>query len=242
MITVIVPHARPEFTENLLANFRRQRGVDAQLVVVENGDAVGSLEFGVHGTILVSDEHQADAMNVGLEWLRLGGGGPWARFDDDDYYGPDYLAAVERSFDQSQELDGAGVVVSGMPWRFVMLDDGLHQFTGTGPFTGGSLAASSADVVPFERFRDDDLRWHKAMHKRGVLFVERKPWGYCYDRRTRLASRVVLGGSVVTRFSFGSSLFYGPVPINSVDDTGLKVRARLGAPSDAEVFEAMKTM
>ena len=41
MITVIAPHARPEFADNLLGSFRRQLGTGRRLLVVENGPAVG---------------------------------------------------------------------------------------------------------------------------------------------------------------------------------------------------------
>ncbi len=248
MITVIAPHARPEFSENLLANFQRQRGVDVQLLVVENGPAVGSLTSD-DATIIRSEAHQADAMNAGLAWLRANGDGPWARFDDDDWYGPDYLASVERS------VVGDGTIVSGMPWRFVMFDDGLYQFTGNGTwssyygcdavgvvgsFTGGSLACSTADVLPFERYRDDDLQWCQAMsYQRGVRFVEREPWGYCYDRTTRLAPRVIPGGSAVTRFGFGLSLFYGPQPLNAVDAPGLQPIGSKDRPTDDELMAEM---
>lgn len=229
MLTVIAPHARPEFSANLLANFRRQRGVEARLLVIENGAAAGrSGAFFQHRRVLTT-AHQADAMNAGLDWLRELGGGAWARFDDDDYYGPDYLANVERS------LQGEGLIVSGMPWRFVMLDDGLHRFLGDGEFTGGSLAASTPDVEPFPLVAGDDIGWCRAMRARGARFVEREPWGYCYDRTTRLAPRVIVGGPAFTRFGFGPSLFYGPHRLQAVDYPGLEPICSLGKPADEEV-------
>ncbi len=252
MITVIAPHARSEFTENLLANFRRQRAVEAQLLVVENGAAVGAVSA-EDATVICSDAHQADAMNAGLMWLRAHGGGPWARWDDDDHYGPDYLAGVAASLAGG----GGGVVVSGMPFRFVMFDEGLHLFQGDGSggyygaassdpcgsfnFTGGSLAASTAYVAPFERFRDDDMRWCSAMRKRGARFVEREPWGYCYDRTTRSAPRVIAGGSAVTRFSFGASLFFGPQPMGAVDSPGIEPLCAKPEPSDEELVAELST-
>lgn len=237
MITVIAPHARPEFSANLLANFRRQRGVEARLLVVENGPAdmaTSVMQLGAWnepGTIIRSGNHQSDAMNAGLEWMRAHGGGAWARFDDDDYYGPDYLADVAAS------LVGDGLVVSGTPWRFVMLDDGLHQFQGAGEFTGGSLAASSAAVPDFPRDADDDLRWCRTMREHGARFVQREAGGYCYDRRSRGAPRVIPGGPAVTRFGFGESLFYGQMPMNAVDrPDSLTLQRVLPRPSDDEIF------
>jgi hypothetical protein len=234
MITVIVPHARPEFTANLLANFRRQRGVEAQLLVVENGDAVGSMSS-EDATVICSGVHQADAMNAGLKWLRANGGGAWARFDDDDYYGPDYLAEVERSLGPGVTGVNKIIVVSGMPWRFVMLDDGLHKFQGAGEFTGGTHACNVANVPLFPRRDGEDLEWCKLMRERGARLVQREPWGYCYDRTTRAAQRCIWGGSVVTRRAFGASLFYGPHALSAVDYPGLEPLCAMPVPSLEEL-------
>ncbi len=59
MLTVIAPHARPSFGPNLLANFQRQK-VAARLLVVENGDAVGTFPRGVENVqVITSEAHQA---------------------------------------------------------------------------------------------------------------------------------------------------------------------------------------
>jgi hypothetical protein len=234
MLTVIVPHGRRQFSASLLANFRRQVGVEAQLLVVENGDAIGAVSA-EDATVICSGAHQSDAMNAGLAWLRANGGGAWARFDDDDWYGPNYLASVGAS------LRGGGLVVSGMPWRFVMLDDGLHQFQGTGEFTGGTLAANTTDVEPFPRVEvGEDLDWCKLMRERGARLVQREPWGYCYDRTTRLAPRAAWGGPVVTRRAFGASLFYGPHALSAVDYPGLEPLCAMPEPSTEELYAEMQ--
>lgn len=234
MLTVIVPHGRREFSTSLLANFQRQRGVEAQLLVVENGDAIGSVSSS-DATVICSGAHQSDAMNAGLEWLRAHGGGAWARFDDDDYYGPDYLAAVERSLDHGVTGLSPIVVVSGMPWRFVMLDDGLHKFQGAGEFTGGTHACNVANVPLFPRRDGEDLEWCKLMRERGAQLVQREPWGYCYDRTTRAARRCIWGGPVVTRRAFGPSLYYGPHAMSAVDYPDLAPLCTMPVPSDEQV-------
>lgn len=228
MITVIAPHARPEFSDNLLQNFRRQLGVHARLVVVSNG--LGKITWPKDVCVLRSDRHQAKAMNLGLDWLRKNGNNNWARFDDDDYYGPNYLSVVEKS------LAGSSTIISGMPWRFVMLDDGLHKFHCSGDFTGGSLAASTADVIDFPVYSDDDLRWCRGMRKNGATLIERNAHGYCYDRRTRNSERVIPGGTAVTRFGFGKSSFYGNVEISEVDNESIVPITELSEPTDDEIL------
>lgn len=231
MITIIAPHARPSFAQNLLTNFHRQRR--GRLLVVANGAALDVSEWMASDTITVirSSAHQADAMNAGLAWLRSRNASSWARFDDDDYYGPGYLESVESSL-----ADHGGLVVSGMPWRFVMLDDGLHQFQGDGEFTGGSLAASSAFVQDFPRADNDDLQWCRKVRAQGARFVERPARGYCYNRTTRSAPRVILGGSALTRFGFGESRFYGQMPIEAVDYQELAPQRELPRASEAEAM------
>lgn len=237
MITVIAPHARPEFAANLLENFARQTGVEARLLVVENGPAVGfwptSERVNVIRSGLGSVTHQADAMNTGLAWLRASGNGPWARFDDDDWYAADYLAAIEQRLAARPDA-----TVIGKRWGFVMHDEGLFEFNAaTDAFTGGTLAARSADVLPFERRSDDDLDWCRRMRASGAVFAETPAPGYCYDRRSRAASRVIAGGLFESRFAWGECWAHGPQPFEVCDGRHrLEPVEYLPALTDAEIF------
>jgi hypothetical protein len=234
LITVIAPHARPEFAANLLANFRRQRAVEALLVVVENGVAVGG-EWPAGVVVLRSEPHQADAMNAGLKWLRANGNAPWARFDDDDYYSADYLADVETGLWMYP--------VVGKTWGFVLFDDGLYRFGGAQhghaqTLTGGTLAAQSADVVPFGRFADDDVQWCRDMRQSGVDLWATEHRGYCYDRRSRNAPRVITTGPVVTRWGFGAAEYHGTVGPEYVDAPGAPRRC-VSRPTDSDLLAEM---
>lgn len=217
MITVIAPHARPEFSANLLENFRRQRGVEARLLVVENGAA--KLHFNSDAAWRVTvchQQHQAASMNHGLACLRAAGDGPWARFDDDDYYGPDYLAEVVRGLEEHP--------VVGKTWGFVLFDDGMYRFhhPESGPaekLTGGTLAARSSAVPPFQPRPDDDLQWCRDLRALGVTLWASDHRGYCYDRRSSRggAPRVITSGPLVTRWGFGPAEFHGQVGPEYVD-------------------------
>lgn len=249
MITVITPHARPEFAATILANFERQAWVDARLLVVVNGESAdpdapfegrgrligaalsGARQPGDRITVIRSGNHQADAMNAGLDWLRGHGGGTWARFDDDDYYGPDYLA------DTLELLASSSADVVGKPWAFVLHDEGLFRFlcSADGPFTGGTLAGRSADVLPFEKRSDDDVDWCARMRAQGARLQSGKAWGYCYDRRTRPAARVISGGLFESRFAWGACWAYGQKGPEAVDDRGLVPLTFLPAPTDEEI-------
>jgi hypothetical protein len=95
-VTVLAPTNRPEFLDNLLANFSRQLDVAAELVVLTNSgrfdrDAVDRRLDGVAGARAI---HLAEGMTMG-ECLNAGLTATDARFiakfDDDDHYGRHYL-------------------------------------------------------------------------------------------------------------------------------------------------------
>lgn len=229
MITIIAPHARPEFASNLLANFRRQRKVNARLVVVENGPA--SSRWPCDVVVLRSGYHQADAMNVGLKWLRTEGDGSWARFDDDDYYGPAYLSETTSALRKHH--------IVGKTWGFVLFDDGMFRFTGVENqradlLTGGTLASATAFVPPFKRYPDDDVRWCQDARLRGFKLWATSHRNYCYDRRSRTSQRVIDTPPLATRWGFGPAEFHGRVTPKFVDHPRAPIGA-CGVPTDDEL-------
>jgi glycosyltransferase involved in cell wall biosynthesis len=116
MIGVVALLSRPHFLPDVLANFERQTHPDKLLIIVENGPAVGAwnayrgnLDLGnglvavgagepqgpaPEGTIWViqSAPDRSAARNAGLALLREFGVDHFAFFEDDDLYGPGYLA------------------------------------------------------------------------------------------------------------------------------------------------------
>ncbi len=231
MITVIAPHARPQFAENLLDNFRRQVGVEARLVVVENGEAIGS-NWPSDVIVLKSQAHQADAMNVGLSATR----GAWARFDDDDYYGASYLANVALTLNTHE--------VTGKTWGFVLFDDGMYRFHGeqddfAAILTGGTLAAATPNVAPFQRRDDDDVQWCRDMRAAGSELWASDHSGYCYDRRTirHGAARVITTAPAVFRWAFTEGEYHGQVCREYVNAPGDALRSA-PAPTDDELMAA----
>jgi Glycosyl transferases group 1/DUF based on E. rectale Gene description (DUF3880)/Glycosyltransferase like family 2 len=95
-VAVLAPTNRPEFLDNLLTNFSRQRDVTAELVVLTNSERFDRADVdrrlaGVAGARAL---HLAEGMTMG-ECLNAGLAAIDARFvakfDDDDQYGPHYL-------------------------------------------------------------------------------------------------------------------------------------------------------
>lgn len=238
MISVIAPHCRPWFAQNLLSNWKRQKTA-SRLIVIENGDAIGTFPSVDGVTVIASEPHQATATNTGLAWLRTeGGGGPWARFDDDDYYGPEYLSETVSCLSLAD--------ATGKPWSFVMFDDGLWRFSvgrnsqrATFGLTGGTLAATSPFVPDFPKTISDDLDWCRLMRDRGASLWSSSAWNYCYDRRKIAGTRVLSGPQTIIRRSFGDADYYGRMPLSSVDDNTIQPLRHISSPSDDEVFAAL---
>jgi hypothetical protein len=155
VITIIVPLYRPRAAARVWRCFCRQSHERRRLVIVENGPAVGACaRFGIRpDALLRSTTHKVAALNTGLHWLRKHGGGPWAIWDDDDYYGPGYLAEM------SVALRTADIV--GKPSLFVRRSDGsLWLFRREGQPLGHSFGGHS-DCIDFTdcgRWGEDD-RW-----------------------------------------------------------------------------------
>ena len=100
-VWVIVPFSRPENLNLVLSNFNRQTFPKKKLVLVENGRAVGAAHgIGIGSDsrhspaplVLTSERHQSIAKNTALKEIRQRGGGFTVVMDDDDWYGPEFVA------------------------------------------------------------------------------------------------------------------------------------------------------
>lgn len=97
MSWVVVPFSRPERLEAVRANFARQRSPDKKICIVENGPAIGVCKAAGFDPdmLLTSDPHPSIARNVALDFLREEDA-HFCCMDDDDWYGPEYLAEHRR--------------------------------------------------------------------------------------------------------------------------------------------------
>lgn len=92
-IWVVVPASRPQHSERVLDQFHAQTYGHKKLLVVENGDAVGSYSGLGVDVLLDSIPHQSAAKNRALDHLRKHQPEALVAFwDDDDRYGDHYLS------------------------------------------------------------------------------------------------------------------------------------------------------
>lgn len=106
IVYVIVPFSRFKYLESVIKNFNQQTYKYKKLVIVENGSAIGCCEkSGFKPDVLLkSDNHQSHARNEALHWVRSNGGGMCANFDDDDYYGPEYLLELMQNIGKADVI------------------------------------------------------------------------------------------------------------------------------------------
>ncbi|WP_224753825.1 glycosyltransferase family 2 protein [Paenibacillus terricola] len=110
-VTIVTPTIRPQYMEQLLNNYARQQWDRKELIIVLNRQAMNLAHYeeaarnydNVRVLRLPAKHPLGDCMNLAASVAQY----PYiAKFDDDDYYGPGYLADAMHTFAQT----GADVV------------------------------------------------------------------------------------------------------------------------------------
>ena len=169
-VTVIVPLSRPAFVRDVFDNFKRQTFGRKRLVIVENGDAVGACAAAglVPDVLLTSANHQASARNEALAWMRDHGGGFFANFDDDDYYGSGYLAEVVEHSTRGEVIGKSSIFVRAAGGVLRLFEhEGDEQAVKF--IHGPTMAAWSEDVGAFPIVSlGEDVKWIEALRRKGA--------------------------------------------------------------------------
>jgi hypothetical protein len=93
-------------------------------------------------------------------------------------------------------------------------------------------------ALPVNDILDSCGDWCSAMTAAGARLLELGPQGYCYRRHDDNA-HWRLPSEVFVRRSWGSSEFFGELPVEAVDGAPSPLR-RQNVPSDAELFAALR--
>lgn len=237
---VLVPLSRPGNLGRVLANVRRQ-SQRVKLCIVENGAAQGTCarhNF-TPDLLCTSEPSAAIARNVGMDAIRAAGGGWFSLFDDDDYYGPNYIAEV-------QEYTRFADVV-GKQRHFVRLEGGLHLFQSGAEMSkvdqlhGACISSQSEDCVYFpDVVPGDDAAWCKIMASSGANMWTTSKWNYVYRRLD--GPHVWKASDVLARRAMGPSIILDE-PDEFVDEPkGVYHGTFCPMPTDAEIFAEMRSM
>ncbi len=124
---VIVPFSRPQYLDNVIANFTRQTFQNKKLIIIENGKAIGTCKERNFepDVLLTSGPHQSLAKNEGIDYIRKHGGGWFFTNDDDDFYHGGYVEEQVSASDKAEIVGKADFFVK-------MANGNLRLFTGIG--------------------------------------------------------------------------------------------------------------
>lgn len=180
-VAIVCVSRRPELLEAVVGNVSRQVDVDRQdldVVYVANGADVDldrvEQAFSDFGSVHVDRLPPERSLGAGLNRaLELTDARFVAKFDDDDLYGPQYLADALRAHSYA----GAGVVGKHTYYAHLAQSDETllrfptHEFRYSSTLAGGTLVIDR-ERVGDQRFDDisigEDRAFIAACHRRGI--------------------------------------------------------------------------
>lgn len=184
-IWVVVPFSRPENKTNVLDNFVRQRYAKKGLVIVENGDGIGTFAHGGDVThLMISPTHQSHAKNRAIEFLQEKYPDDyWVCMDDDDYYGREYLQ-------EHADFAERGVI-RGKRNAWMEFDSTLVYFghhwepdTDAQSFVGGTMGSYLTDAQEFPLVTvGEEAGFCQAARDAGLKVKTTTQSNFCYNRR-----------------------------------------------------------
>ncbi len=191
-IDVVCVSNRPERLEAALANFERQTYASKKLIVVTNHDGFdrGVVDARVLRIPGARTIHLPEALTLG-ECLNIAVEsckGEWfAKFDDDDFYGAEYLS----DFMLAAGYSGASVMGKRTGYAYlesldqtVIRNEG-HEFTWTDHVMGGTIVARRNDVgsIPFRPLvAGTDTQFMKECTEAGLPILSVDRYNYLMTR------------------------------------------------------------
>jgi hypothetical protein len=184
-VWVVVPFSRPEYLFNVIQNFSQQNFHNKKIIIVENGRAIGSCnKFGfIPDFLLSSDPHQAYAKNKALELLKEKKAQYWVTFDDDDWYGPNYLSEIVECSDKAEVVGKSNVFVKTLDDK-IMLFGGHEEMCYSNRLVGPTISAWVSDSVFFKnngRWAEDSLFTGEMVNK-GARIWNTSKWDFIQQR------------------------------------------------------------
>lgn len=246
-IGVVAAVSRPERVERIVELFTMQTWRDAELVLCLNG-AASDVRPSAGTSLVCEGGTPARPRNAGLAYLRERGIVIATFWDDDDYYGPGYLAEVNSKLHlQPERVTGKGV-------RFVRFQDGLYYcLAPQTDFLGGTISGWVNSLPPIPDLPShEDFEWCEIMRDAGLELQALSAQHYVYNR---LPGRHAWHSTKVqTLHTYGPALYFGDagdaladaalehhrakiVPRPTLQDVTAELLARVTARSIQSSFE-----
>lgn len=193
-VSVICVSNRPAQLDHVIDSYLRQTYDDRELVFVANdegfdADMLASVEARVPGSRVLQVSSEATLGDCLNEALRVADGEYFAKFDDDDHYGDEYLADVMMTFPYS------GAAVAGKQCYFAYMegqDRTVLRFPGrefrdAPRVVGGTIVADRSMVgdIEFQAVpRGTDTLFLDEVKARGLTVFSADRFNFCQVRHT----------------------------------------------------------
>jgi hypothetical protein len=236
---VAVPFSRPELAAALVQTLAWQT-LQCPVLVVANGAAKHCHgDLGFIADVLTSQPSAGAARNVAIEYARAHGT-DWTIFlDDDDYYGPNYVAfcaTVIASGDYDAFHQGMGLVrFADEGGDVVLFDSRSHEYA---CLQGNSLCVRTAVAPEFPPITfGEELPFTVELRARGARLGTVAPWHHIYNRHAGNAYVATRAQLTATYGSTGAARNLGHGP-DSIADVPIDPRALPveHPPSDEALF------
>lgn len=193
-VTIVTPTIRPQYMERLLSNYARQQWNRKELIIVLNHARMSIARYeeaarmydNVRVLQLPAKHPLGDCMNLAASLAQY----PYiAKFDDDDYYGPGYLADAMRTFEQTgADVVGKQSFYFYFPHRELLL---LRKRTipsqGDVRRVAGATIVFRASVLEHVRFgkkrQGSDVQFIRECLQRGLSVRSASPYHFAAIRR-----------------------------------------------------------
>lgn len=228
---IVCPFSRPQ-NLGLVLSMWQQQTRSVGLVLVAKDRSWDVLRAESAGAIVLSGcDTVGGAKNAGIGY-GIASGESWATvWDDDDYYGPQYVEQAEDNIDENVDVLTQGI-------GFVRFEDGLYYFEKPIHFTPGHCTTFRLASVPKfpEASLGEDVDWSHQLDWSRVRQIP--PWHMVYHREG--TGHAFETSKVEFAKQFEPSRYIGDVPDTFVDaPTELSSYPRFEV-SDEQVFDALR--
>lgn len=192
-VSIVVCTNRPQFFENILQNYSRQHYQSKELIIVLNHDHMNLSLYqkrvrnlaNVYVYQVPESISLGQCLNAGITRTRFS---LIAKFDDDDYYSPHYLAEQVRELRRTQsDIVGKHSCLVYLGASKTLLVRSPTEKNKPVEFVQGGTILFKREVLKKVRFTDrsigEDVTFLRQCRKRGFKAYATSPFNYVYNRR-----------------------------------------------------------
>jgi glycosyltransferase involved in cell wall biosynthesis len=192
-VSIIVCTNRPQFFDNILQNYNRQRYEGKELIIILNHDSMNLKLYQnrvrKHANVSVYQVPESislgQSLNAGITRARF----PLiAKFDDDDYYSPFYLKEQVNGLRRTKsDIVGKHSCLVYLGASKMLLVRSPKEKNKYVEFIQGGTLLFKKEILKKVRFTDrsigEDVTFLRQCRKRGFKTYATSPYNYVYHRR-----------------------------------------------------------